>query len=103
MPTQKRGIFSFASSLLGGRKAEGEALSASDLNLKAGEHFAAGDYTNALAAYDAALAADPEYYPAWMGKAEALTAIGQRAAAAAAPAPERRPTGNTTIDWDEEF
>ncbi len=27
----------------------------------------------------------------------------QRAAAAAAPAPERRPTGNTTIDWDEEF
>jgi len=27
----------------------------------------------------------------------------QRAAAATAPAPERRPTGNTTIDWDEEF
>ena len=27
----------------------------------------------------------------------------QRAAAITSPAPERRPTGNTTIDWDEEF
>ncbi|MFA5550755.1 MAG: hypothetical protein WDA03_03980 [Trueperaceae bacterium] len=27
----------------------------------------------------------------------------QRAVAASSPSPERRPTGNTTIDWDEEF
>ena len=84
MPTSKRGIFSFASSLRGGRKAEGEALSAGGLNAKAAGYFAAGDYAKALASCDAAIAADPEYYAAWICRGNALSALGRHEEAVAA-------------------